>query len=68
MKKHIKTVREAYQTRKEILGEKHLITINTLYNMANILANLHKFKDAIDMYEIAYIERKEKLGEQMMIL
>ena len=59
-----KTVREAYQTRKEILGEKHLITINTLYNMANILANLHKFKDAIDMYEIAYIERKEKLGEQ----
>ena len=63
-KEAYRTIQEAYQTRKEILGEKHLITINTLYNMANILANLHKYKDAIEMYDVAYMERKEKLGEE----
>ena len=59
----LKIIEEAYETRKEILGEKHLGTIATLNNMANILSNIHRFEEAMEKYNMVYMARKEKLGE-----
>lgn len=56
-------INKAYNIRKEILGEKHPDTLNTLNNMANMLSHLNKYDDAIKLYDIVYCARKEQFGE-----
>ena len=55
-------MQKAYEIRKELLGEKHPYTLNTLNNMANILSRSNKYDEAIKIYDEIYLLRKEAFG------
>lgn len=55
-------MQKAYEIRKELLGEKHPYTLNTLNNMANILSRSNKYDEAIKIYDEIYSLRKEAFG------
>lgn len=55
-------MQKAYEIRKELLGEKHPYTLNTLNNMANILSRSNKYDGAIKIYDEIYLLRKEAFG------
>ena len=54
---------EVYQQYRIIYGDHHQSTINTLVNLATTRKDMHEFKVAADLYEIAIEGRKATEGE-----
>jgi len=54
----------AYNIRKQILGEKHHDTLASLNNLASIYLELGRFSEALPLSEKAYSLAKNELGEK----
>jgi hypothetical protein len=54
---------QVYQAYRQIYGETHTSTINTLTNLASTHTDLKEYDEAVKLYEVIIQARKEVDGE-----
>jgi len=55
---------KSYRLSKEMLGEKHSLTLTSLNNLANLYQDLGSLSKALPLLEKSYRLSKEVLGEK----